>query len=138
MRRTSARDLLFHQINAETRREHPIAIESGRFTGSQINYSTSEKEFLAIVQAFVRNRHMLLQVATQVVTDHLNLTYWMEPRQLSPRQARWMEHGSLSVQDHLPSWKTSYYDRRIVTPSRLSPRQGINGRSRVQPRPSPA
>jgi len=34
---------------------------------------------------------MLLQVATQVVTDHLNLTYWREPRQLSPRQARWEE-----------------------------------------------
>jgi len=82
---------LVSQINAETRREHPIAIESGKFTGSQINYSTSEKEFLAIVQAFVRNRHMLLQVATQVVTDHLNLTYWREPRQLSPRQARWEE-----------------------------------------------
>ena len=82
---------IISQINAETRLEHPIAIESGRFTGAQLNYSTSEKEFLAIVQAFVRNRHMLLQVATLVVTDHNNLKYWMEPRQLTPRQARWKE-----------------------------------------------
>ena len=79
------------QINAETGLEHPVAIESGRFTGAQLNYSTSEKEFLAIVEAFVRNRHMLLQVDTLVVTDHNNLRYWMEPRQLSPRQARWRE-----------------------------------------------
>ncbi len=34
---------------------------------------------------------MLLQVETTVITDHLNLTYWMEPRQLSPRQARWVD-----------------------------------------------
>ena len=82
---------IISQINAETRLEHPVAIESGRFTGAQLNYSTSEKEFLAIVQAFVRNRHMLLQVATLVLTDHNNLKYWMEPRQLTPRQARWKE-----------------------------------------------
>ncbi len=37
---------IISQINAETRREHPIAIKSGRVTGAQIIYSTSEKEFL--------------------------------------------------------------------------------------------
>jgi len=83
--------ILPNGINAKTRREHPIAIESGRFTGAQINYSTSKKEFLAEVEAIVRNQHMLLQVSTLVITDHLNLTCWMEPCQHSPRQARWME-----------------------------------------------
>jgi hypothetical protein len=34
---------------------------------------------------------MLLQVHTTVLTDHLNLKYWMEPRELNPRQARWVE-----------------------------------------------
>jgi transposase InsO family protein len=82
---------IISQIEAESRREHPIAIESGRFTGAQLNYTTTEKEFMAIVKAFERNRHMLLQVDATVVTDHLNLTFWMEPRQLSPRQARWVE-----------------------------------------------
>jgi len=79
------------QINADTGLEHPVAIESGRFSPAQINYSTSEKEFLAIVESFIRYRHMLLQVFTSILTDHLNLTYWMTPRQLNPRQARWME-----------------------------------------------
>ena len=71
--------------------EHPIVIESGRFKGAQINYTTTEKEFLAIVEAFTRNRHMLLPVETLVLTDHHNLRYWQTPRQLSPRQARWAE-----------------------------------------------
>jgi hypothetical protein len=79
------------QINPETGLEHPIVIESGRFSGTQLNYSTNEKEFLAIVEAFRRCRHMLLQVHTTVLTDHLNLKYWMEPRDLNPRQARWVE-----------------------------------------------
>ena len=82
---------IISQIDAETRREHPIAIESGRFVAAQLNYTTTEKEFMAIVEAFKRSRHMLLQVDSTVITDHLNLTYWMEPRQLSPRQARWVE-----------------------------------------------
>lgn len=82
---------IISQIDAESRREHPIAIESGRFTGAQLNYTTTEKEFMAIVEAFKRSRHMLLQVDSTVITDHLNLTFWMEPRQLSPRQARWVE-----------------------------------------------
>ena len=83
---------IISQINPETRQEHPVAIESGRFTGPQIRYTTSEKEFLAIVFAFTRSRHMLIQVSTTVVTDHLNLTYWMKPRELNPRQARWVEY----------------------------------------------
>ena len=82
---------IISQINSETQQEHPVSIESGRFTGAQLRYTTSEKEFLAIVYAFTRSRHMLIQVPTTVVTDHLNLTYWMKPRELNPRQARWVE-----------------------------------------------
>ena len=47
---------------------------------------------MAIVFAFTRSRHMLIQVSTTVVTDHLNLTYWMKPQELNPRQARWVEY----------------------------------------------
>ena len=48
-----------------------------------------EKEFLAIVEPFIRHWYMLLQVLTTVVADYQNLNYWMMPRQLSPQQARW-------------------------------------------------
>ena len=82
---------IISQISAEDGLEHPIAIESGQFTGAQLNYTTTKKEFLAIVEAFIRAWHMLLQVNTTVLTDHHNLKYWMVPRQLTPRQARWME-----------------------------------------------
>jgi hypothetical protein len=40
------------QINGNNGEEHPIAIESGQFTGAQVNYTTTEKEFMAIVEAF--------------------------------------------------------------------------------------
>ncbi len=69
---------------------------------SQILAEIKEIVVSAKVQAFVRNRQMLLvlQVATLVDTDHLNLIYWMEPRQLSPRQARgwklWLPFDSTS------------------------------------------
>ena len=51
--------------------EHPVAIESGSFTGAELNYTVTEKEFLAIVLAFRRQRHLLMQVTSTVVTDHL-------------------------------------------------------------------
>jgi hypothetical protein len=71
--------------------EHPISIESGKFKDAELRYTTTEKEFLAIVEGFSRNRHILLPVHTTVYTDHLNLRYWTKPRQLNPRQARWVD-----------------------------------------------
>ena len=79
------------QIDPSTKEEHPVAIESGSFKGAELNYTTTEKEFLAIVNAFKRKRHLLLQVSSTILTDHLDLTYWMEARQLNPRQGRWVE-----------------------------------------------
>ncbi|EIW70139.1 hypothetical protein TREMEDRAFT_30259, partial [Tremella mesenterica DSM 1558] len=81
---------IISQINTAGQ-EHPVAIESGAFNTAQLNYTVGEKEFLAVVEGFRRRRHLLLQVETTVLTDHLNLTYWMEPKQLSPRQGRWVE-----------------------------------------------
>jgi hypothetical protein len=40
------------QINPTTGDEHPVAIESGSFSPAELNYTITEKEFLAIVQAF--------------------------------------------------------------------------------------
>lgn len=82
------------QIDPVTLEEHPIAMESGAFKHAEVNWTTTDKEFYAIVAAFSRKRHILLQVSSTVITDHLNLQYWMEPRQLNSRQARWVEHLS--------------------------------------------
>ena len=71
-------------------KEHPIFIESGKFSGHELNYTVGEKEFVAILEAFRRRKHHLLPIHTTVLTDHHNLTYFMRPRQLNPRQARWV------------------------------------------------
>ena len=47
------------QISAADSQEHPIAIELGHFKGAQLNYTVTKEEFLAIVEAFTRCRHML-------------------------------------------------------------------------------
>lgn len=82
---------MISQIDPVTNEEHPVAIESGAFKGAEVRYTTTEKEFFAIVKAFQRRRALLIQVESTVITDHRNLVYWMEPRQLNPRQARWAD-----------------------------------------------
>jgi hypothetical protein len=77
---------IISQIDSN-KEEHPISIESGSFKGAKSNYTTTEKEFLAIVMAFRRKRHLLLQVSSIVLTDHNNLVFWMSPCQLNSRQA---------------------------------------------------
>ena len=99
---------IISQINAKDGLEHPIAIESGRFTGAQLSYTTTKKEFLAIVETFIWARHMSLQVNTIMLTDHHNLKYWMVPRQLTPCQAHWMEVSSgfrFKIVIGLESWQ---------------------------------
>lgn len=81
---------IISQIDSKNQ-EHPITIKSGSFKGAESNYTTTEKEFLAIVMAFRRKRHLLLQVTLTILTDHNNLAYWMSPRQLNSRQARWVD-----------------------------------------------
>jgi hypothetical protein len=79
------------QKSEEDGLERPISIESGKFKDAELQYNTTEKEFLAIVNAFTQNHHILLPIELVVITDHLNLTYWTKPRQLNPRQARWVD-----------------------------------------------
>jgi hypothetical protein len=82
---------IISQKSEEDGLERPISIESGKFKDAELRYNTTEKEFLAIVNAFTRNRHILIPIESVVITDHLNLTYWTKPRQLNPRQARWVD-----------------------------------------------
>ena len=41
------------QVNSTTGLEHPVAIESGSFLPAELNYTVTEKEFLAIVHAIL-------------------------------------------------------------------------------------
>ena len=70
----------------------PIAFYSRQLISAERNYEVYDKELLAIHCCFKHWRHFL-QGARQpitVLTDHLNLQYFMTARQLTRRQARWL------------------------------------------------
>src|SRR5712664_3174266 len=61
-----------------------------------MNYTTSDKEMLAIVQTFKKFRHMLQGTRFPVIvkSDHKNLRTFMTTKELNARQARWAEELS--------------------------------------------
>jgi hypothetical protein len=69
----------------------PVAYESRSFKGAELNYPVHEKELLAIVRALAKWRTDLLGYSFQVWTDHRTLEHFSTQRDMSRRQARWME-----------------------------------------------
>ena len=69
----------------------PVAYDSRAFKGAELNYPVHEKELLAIIQALAKWRTDLLGYTFEVWTDHKTLEHFGTQRDLSRRQARWME-----------------------------------------------
>ena len=69
----------------------PIAYNSRAFKGAELNYPVHEKELLAIVHALAKWQTDLLGHTFEVWTDHRTLEHFGTQRDLSRRQARWME-----------------------------------------------
>ena len=68
----------------------PVAYHSRKFSAAEINYSTTERELLAIVDCLRHFRYCLLGREFRVCTDHKPLIYYFgSSSPLSPRQARW-------------------------------------------------
>ncbi|XP_071739830.1 uncharacterized protein [Rutidosis leptorrhynchoides] len=68
----------------------PIYYASKTLTGAQLNYTTIEKELLAVVFTFGKFRSYLVLSKTIVCTDHIALRYPFQKQDLKHRLIRWV------------------------------------------------
>lgn len=67
---------------------------SGKFNSAQQNYAVHDRELLAIVASMKRFQSALHGVRFRVLTDHRALEHLMTQKNLSARQARWLDFMS--------------------------------------------
>ena len=67
-----------------------IYYASKLFDDAQINYTTMEKELLAIIYAFDKFRVYLLRQKVIVYSDHAALKYLLSKKDAKPRLLRWI------------------------------------------------
>jgi hypothetical protein len=72
----------------------PVAFDSMPLRGAELNYPVHEKELLGIIRALKKWRPDLLGTPFTVITDHRTLENFSTQKDLSRRQARWMEFMS--------------------------------------------
>ena len=73
----------------DTDGEHPIEYFSRKLNTAQKNYSTTEKECLAVVLAIEKFRQYIELMDFTVITDHSSLQWLMRQQDLNGRLARW-------------------------------------------------
>jgi hypothetical protein len=69
----------------------PVAFDSSTFKDAELNYPVHEKELLAVIRALKKWRTDLVGSPFFVFTDHKTLENFGHQKDLSRRQARWME-----------------------------------------------
>ncbi|KAD6454223.1 hypothetical protein E3N88_08929 [Mikania micrantha] len=69
---------------------HPIYYASKTLNDAQENYTTTEKELLAVVFAFDKFRSYLVLSKTTVFTDHSALRFLFAKKDAKPRLIRWI------------------------------------------------
>ena len=72
---------------------HPVAFFSKTMAPAECNYEIHDKEMLAIIRSLSQWRAELQGASTKVriYTDHKALEYFMTKKELTSRQARWVE-----------------------------------------------
>ncbi|KAK8659148.1 hypothetical protein V6N13_029358 [Hibiscus sabdariffa] len=96
---TSVGAVLGQKIGIEP---HVIAYVSRTLDSAQRNYSTTEKELLAIVFALENFRSYLLGTNVIVFSDHAALRYLMNKKEAIPRLIRWillLQEFNLEIED---------------------------------------
>ena len=69
---------------------HVIYYSSRTLNDAQLNYTTTEKEFLAVVFALEKFRPYLLGSKTIIFTDHSALRYLMMKKDAKARLIHWI------------------------------------------------
>ncbi|KAM2522524.1 hypothetical protein PS1_029455 [Malus domestica] len=69
---------------------HVIYYASRALNDAQSNYSTTEKELLAVVFALDKFRSYLIRTKVIVYTDHAALKYLLTKKEAKPRLIHWM------------------------------------------------
>ncbi|CAN6704258.1 unnamed protein product [Malus baccata var. baccata] len=72
------------------KKPHVIYYASRTLNDAQLNYSTTEKELLAVVFALDKFRSYLIGTKIIVFTDHAALKYLLTKKEAKPRLIRWM------------------------------------------------
>ncbi|KAK8995452.1 hypothetical protein V6N11_069883 [Hibiscus sabdariffa] len=81
---------------------HVIYYASRTLNEAQINYTTTEKELLAVVFAFEKFRSYLIGTKVIVHTDHSTIKYLVTKKDVKPRLIRWillLQEFDLEVKD---------------------------------------
>ncbi|PKA47724.1 RNA-directed DNA polymerase like [Apostasia shenzhenica] len=71
-------------------KSHVIHYASHTLNEAQLNYTVTEKEFLAVVFAFEKFRSYLLGSQVIIYTDHSALKYLLSKKDAKPRLLRWI------------------------------------------------
>ncbi|GJU11154.1 reverse transcriptase domain-containing protein [Tanacetum coccineum] len=87
-----ASDFAIGAVLGQRKNKHfqPIHYASKTMTEAQINYTTTEKELLAIVYAFEKFRSYLIMNKSIVHTDHSALKYLFAKKDAKARLLRWV------------------------------------------------
>ncbi|CAN6700797.1 unnamed protein product [Malus baccata var. baccata] len=74
----------------KNKQPHVIYYASRTLNDAQLNYSTTEKELLAVVFALDKFRSYVLGTKVIIFTDHAALKYLLTKKEAKPRLIRWM------------------------------------------------
>lgn len=89
---------VFSQLYEEDgkKRWHPVAFYSRKWTDVKYRWQTYDQEMFAIVACFKRWRHYLegAQHPIRVLSDHFNFKTFMEGKELTAKQVRWLMYLS--------------------------------------------
>ena len=78
------------QTTGEHEKDQPVAYASKELTPAKKNYSTTERECLAMVFSIKKFRHYLICNPVMFFVDHMAIEYLVNKAELSGRLARWV------------------------------------------------